>query len=117
MVAEEDAVSGVGRGAGNFLSRFRWKLTSGGVPIRLDSVSVLEGRYLATTRSNSDRLFSLLRVRLTDSVEESKIDYSAAVRITLQQQRMKGLLDGLHRAKIPFIYLDDREAVEPRRGG
>jgi hypothetical protein len=104
MVAEEDAVSGLGRGAGNLFSRFRWKLTSGGVPIRLDSISVLEGRYLATTRSNSIRLFSLLRVRLTDSVEESKIDYSAAVRITLQHQRMKGLLDGLHRAKIPFIY-------------
>ena len=38
------------------------------------------------------------------SVEEPKLDYSAAVRITLQQQRMKGLLDGLHRAKIPFLY-------------
>ena len=103
MVAEEDAVSGAGRGAGNLFSRFKWKLTSS-VPIRLDSVSVVEGRYLATTRSNNIRLFSLLRVRLSDSVEEPKLDYSAAVRITLQQQRMKGLLDGLHRAKIPFIY-------------
>ena len=26
------------------------------------------------------------------------------MRITLQHQRMKGLLDGLHRAKIPFLY-------------
>ena len=103
MVAEEDAVSGVGRGAGNLFSRFKWKLTSS-VPIRLDSVSVVEGRYLATTRSNNIRLFSLLRVHLSDSVEESKLDYSAAVRITLQHQRMKGLLDGLHRAKIPFLY-------------
>jgi hypothetical protein len=103
LVAEEDAVSGLGRGAGNLFSRLRWKVT-GGVPIRLDSISVLEGRYLATSRSNSHRLFSLLRVHLSDSVEESKIDYSAAVRITLQHQRMKGLLDGLHRAKVPFLY-------------
>jgi hypothetical protein len=103
MVAEEDAVSGVGRGAGNLFSRFKWKFV-GSVPIKLDSVSVVEGRYLAMTRSNNHRLFSLLRVHLSDSVEESKLDYSAAVRITLQHQRMKGLLDGLHRAKIPFLY-------------
>ena len=103
LVAEEDAVSGFGRVPGYLFSRFRWKLTNS-VPIGLDSVSVVEGRYLTTTRSNNIRLFSLLRVRLSDSVEESKLDYSAAVRITLQHQRMKGLLDGLHRAKIPFIY-------------
>ena len=61
MVAEEDAVSGVGRGAGNLFSRFRWKV-SGGVPIKLDSISVVDGRYLATSKSNYQRLFSLLRV-------------------------------------------------------
>lgn len=103
MVAEEDAVSGVGRGAGNLFSRLKWKLVSG-VPIKIDSIYVAEGRYLATTRSNNHRLFSLLRVHLSESVEESRLDYSSAVRITLQHQRMKGLLDGLHRAKIPFLY-------------
>ncbi|HEV2389959.1 MAG TPA: hypothetical protein VGS04_04460, partial [Nitrososphaerales archaeon] len=95
MVAEEDAVSGTWGGVGNLVTRFKWKLANGSVPIKLDAISVTEGRYLATTRSNNVRLFSLLRVRLSDSVEESKLDYSAAVRITLQQQRMKGLLDGL----------------------
>ncbi len=103
MVAEEDAVNGLGRGAGNLLSRLKWRLASS-VPLKLDSVDVVEGRYLVTTRSNSHRTFSLLRVHLSDSLEESKLDYSAAVRITLQHQRMKGLLDGLHRAKIPFLY-------------
>ena len=103
MVAEEDAASGLGRGAGALISRFKWRLSSS-VPIKLDSVSVVEGRYLATTRSSNHRLFSLMRVHLSDSVEEPKLDYSAAVRITLQHQRMKGLLDGLHRAKIPFLY-------------
>ncbi len=103
MVAEEDAVSGVGRGGGNLFSRLKWKLVSG-VPIKIDSIYVAEGRYLATTRSNNHRLFSLLRVHLSETVEESRLDYSSAVRITLQHQRMKGLLDGLHRAKIPFLY-------------
>jgi hypothetical protein len=103
VVAEEDSVSGAGRGAGNLFSRVKWKLISS-VPIKLDSLSVVDGRYLATTRGSNHRLFSLLRVRLSDSVEEPKLDYSAAVRITLQHQRMKGLLDGLHRAKIPFLY-------------
>jgi hypothetical protein len=103
LVVEEDEGSGLGRGAGNLFSRFKWKLTSG-VQIKLDSISVVEGRYLATSRSNNHRLFSLLRVHLSDSVEDTKLDYSAAVRITLQHQRMKGLLDGLHRAKIPFLY-------------
>jgi Helicase HerA, central domain len=103
VVAEEDAASGLGRGTGSLVSRLKWKLMSS-VPIKLDSISVVEGRYLATTRSSNHRLFSLLRVHLSDPVEESKLDYSAAVRITLQHQRMKGLLDGLHRAKIPFLY-------------
>jgi hypothetical protein len=103
MVPEEGSPAGFARGAGNLFSRFKWKLASG-VPIRLDSISVVEGRYLVTARSNSRRLFALLRVHLSDSVEEPKLDYSAAVRITLQHQRMKGLMDGLHRAKIPFLY-------------
>jgi len=101
LVAEEGVA--VGRGAGSLLSRFKWKLAST-VPIRLDSISVMDGRFLATTRSSSSRLFSLLRVHLSDTSEEPKLDYSAAVRITLQHQRMKGLLDGLHRARIPFLY-------------
>jgi len=103
MVAEEDTSSALGRGPGALFSRFKWRPGSS-VPIKLDFVSVVEGRYLATARSNNRRLFSLLRVHLSDSVEEPKLDYSAAVRITLQHQRMKGLLDGLHRAKIPFLY-------------
>jgi hypothetical protein len=99
MVLEEEAgIAGVG-----LFSRFKWRLNNA-VSIRLDSISVVEGRYLVTARSNNLRVFSLLRVHLADTVEESNLDYSAAVRITLQHQRMKGLLDGLHRAKIPFVY-------------
>ncbi len=103
MGTEEPTVSGAGPRAGGLFTRFKWRL-SGGVPIRVESVSVVEGRYLAITRSSNIRLFSLLRVNLSDTSEEPKLDYSAAVRITLQHQRMKGLLDGLHRARIPFLY-------------
>lgn len=103
MVVEEEGAQGRGRGAGSALSRLKWSLR-GSVPIRLDSIHVTEGRYLAFARSNSVRLLSLLRVHLADSVEEPRLDYSAAVRITLQHQRMKGLLEGLHSAKIPFLY-------------
>lgn len=99
MVAEEEAA-----GAGGLFSRLRWKLSSS-VPIKMDSLAVVEARYLASSRSNSTRLFSLLRVHLSETNEEPKLDYSAAVRITLQHQRMKGLLDGLHRARIPFLYM------------
>ena len=93
----------MGRGTGSALSRLKWRLAAS-APIKIDSISVLESRYLAVARSGNHRLFALLRVHLSDSVEEPKLDYSAAVRITLQHQRMKGLLDGLHRAKIPFLY-------------
>ena len=103
MVVEEEGAQGRGRGAGSALSRLKWSLR-GSVPSRLASIHVTEGRYLAMARSNSVRLLSLLRVHLADSVEEPRLDYSAAVRITLQHQRMKGLLEGLHSAKIPFIY-------------
>ncbi|MDA4117463.1 MAG: ATP-binding protein [Thaumarchaeota archaeon] len=100
---EEEVAAGPGRSVGTLFSRFKWKL-KGGIPIKVDSISVIEGRFLATSRSNNQRLFSLLRVHLSDSADDSKLDYSAAVRITLQHQRMKGLLDGLHRARIPFLY-------------
>jgi len=90
-------------GEGGLISRVKWKVRSS-LPIKIDSITVLEARYLAITRSGSVRLFSLLRVGLSDETDESKLDYAAAVRITLQHQRVKGLLDGLHRTRIPFLY-------------
>jgi len=82
----------------------QWKLRSS-LPIKVDSIGIVEGRYLAMFRGDSARLLSLLRVGLAETPDDSKLDYSTAVRITLQQQRMKGLFDGLHRSKIPFLYL------------
>ncbi|MGA2665233.1 MAG: ATP-binding protein [Nitrososphaerales archaeon] len=82
----------------------KWRFRSA-IPLRIDSIGVVEGRYLAMTRGESSRLMSLLRVGLGEAADDSKLDYSTAVRITLQQQRMKGLFDGLHRSRIPFLYL------------
>jgi hypothetical protein len=120
MVPEEepDPSSGLVGAAGNLISRVKWRLFAD-APIRLDSISTVDGRYLATSKGGNRRLFALLRVHLADAVEEPNIDYSTAVRITLQHQRMKGLLDGLHRAQIPFIYsiivkpsnVDDRQGA------
>ncbi|MGA2198976.1 MAG: ATP-binding protein [Nitrososphaerales archaeon] len=89
---------------GGVLSRMKWKVRSA-LPLKIDSIGILDGRYLAISKGDSSRLMSLLRVGLAETVEDSKLDYSTAVRITLQQQRMKGLFDGLHRSKIPFLYL------------
>lgn len=89
---------------GGIFSKMRWKVRSAS-PIKIDSIGVLDDRYLAISKGDTSRLMSLLRVGLAETVDDSKLDYSTAVRITLQQQRMKGLFDGLHRSKIPFLYL------------
>src|SRR5580658_9511595 len=82
----------------------KWKVRSASA-LKIDSISIVEGRYLAISKGDSSRLLSLLRVGLAETVDDSKLDYTTAVRITLQQQRMKGLFDGLHRSQIPFLYL------------
>jgi len=89
---------------GGFLSKMKWKVRSAS-PLRIDSIGILDDRYLAISKGDTSRLMSLLRVGLGEMVDDSKLDYSTAVRITLQQQRMKGLFDGLHRSRIPFLYL------------
>ena len=103
------------------LSNMKWKVRSA-LPLKIDSIGIMEGRYLAISKGDSSRLISLLRVGLAETVDDGKLDYSTAVKITLQQQRMKGLFDGLHRSKIPFLYLilvkptdqggDDNEVFE-----
>jgi hypothetical protein len=89
---------------GGIISNMKWKVRSA-LPLKIDSIGIMEGRYLAISKGDSSRLMSLLRVGLAETMDDSKLDYSTAVKITLQQQRMKGLFDGLHRSKIPFLYL------------
>jgi len=86
------------------LSSVKWKVRSA-MPLKIEPFVMKDDRYLAFSRGDSSRLMSLLRVGLAETMDDSKLDYSTAVKITLQQQRMKGLFDGLHRSKIPFLYL------------
>ena len=66
---------------------------------------IVDGRYLAVSEGSKNRFTVLYRVRVPDLAEDSRGDYSAALRTTLQQQRMRGLFEGLRRAGVPFVYL------------
>ena len=94
----------VGSERGSILSRLAWRLKSSET-VKLDSVKVLDSKYIGVYSGARQRMFAFMRVNLADSVEDQKLDYASTIRITLQQQRMKGLFDGLHKAGIPFLYV------------
>jgi hypothetical protein len=92
-------------------SRIAWKLRPQ-ERIDLDEMRILGSQYVSTSRGSRRRLMAFVRVQVPDVVEDPKIDYSAAVRTAVQQQRMKGLFEGLRRASVPFLYtviLNQRE--------
>ena len=89
---------------GGILSRLKWGLRGPAI-LKLDSISIMGGRYLMLSKGSSNRLLSLLRVGLATTEAENTMDYASAVRATLQQQRMKNFFDGLHRSKVQFLYL------------
>ena len=86
------------------VSRLTWKLRPTET-LKLDAVRVLDAKYLSLANGSKQRLLALMRVRLSEGQEETKLDYASAIKATLQQQRMKGLFDGLHRAAVPFLYI------------
>ena len=87
------------------MSRLMWKARPTET-LKLDSVRILETKYLSFVNGSRQRVLALMRVRLTDGQEDQqKLDYASTIRITLHQQRMKGLFDGLHRAAVPFLYV------------
>jgi hypothetical protein len=73
--------------------------------IGLDDIRIAEGKYVAAADGSKVRCTALFRVQIPDLAEDPKGDYSAALRTTLQQQRMRGLFEGLRRAAVPFVYL------------
>ncbi len=89
---------------GGVLSKLSWKLRPSET-IKVDSIRILDSKYLSLSKGNTQRLLALMRVRLAGGQEEMTLDYSGTIRITLQQQRMKGLFDGLYKSKVPFIYV------------
>ena len=97
--------------AGEAVSRMAWKLRPQ-ERIDLDEIKILGGRFVSTSQGSRRRLMAFVRVQVPETTEDSKIDYSAAVRTAVQQQRMKGLFEGLRRASVPFLYsvmLNQRE--------
>jgi hypothetical protein len=86
------------------VSRAAWKL----LPqpgIGLDDIRITDGKYVAASDGSKVRCSALFRVQIPDLAEDTKGDYTAALRTTLQQQRMRGLFEGLRRAAVPFFYL------------
>jgi hypothetical protein len=73
--------------------------------IGLEDIRLLNGKCVAASDGSKVRLTALFRVGVPDLAEDSQVDYSAALRTTLQQQRMRGLFEGLRRASVPFVYL------------
>jgi hypothetical protein len=86
------------------VSRAAWRLFPQ-EGIGLEDVKIVDGKYLVTSDGSRLRNIALFRVGVPDLAEDPKVDYSAALKTTLQQQRMRGLFEGLRRAVVPFVYL------------
>jgi len=97
-------VKSVGDEGGGILSRLSWRIRPSET-INIDSIRIINSKYLCLSRGSARRLLALMRVRLAAGEEEFTLDYSGTIRITLQQQRMKGLFDGLYKSKVPFVYV------------
>ena len=85
-------------------SQFAWRVWPR-ARIGLEEMRIADGKYVACTDGSRSRVMAFFRVGIPDIQEDPKIDYSAALRSTLQQQRMQGLFEGLRRAVVPFMYL------------
>ncbi len=72
--------------------------------IQLQAPEVIDGKYVCTRKGSRVRFIATVRVLVPDLNEDAKTDYSAAMKTTLQQQRVKGLFEGLRRAAVPFLY-------------
>jgi hypothetical protein len=106
-------VKAMDEGAG-VMSRLRWKML-GSESIEVDSIRITDGRYLSFLRGSNQRLMAFLRIRVEPLANTDDLDYSSTVRITLQQQRMKGLFDGLYKVRVPMIYLSLARAADVRK--
>ena len=89
--------------ASEVASRIAWKLRPQD-KIALDDLRIAGGQWVLTSHGSRRRLLAFVRVQVPEIAEDSKLDYSAAVRTAVHQQRMKGLFEGLRRAAVPFLY-------------
>ncbi|HME19199.1 MAG TPA: DUF87 domain-containing protein, partial [Nitrososphaerales archaeon] len=94
----------MGKGDGSVLGKLAWKLRPT-ESLRMDALEVTDGRYIAVSSGSKQRLWAFVRVRLPDPQEDPRMDYASAMRISVQQQRIRGLFEGLYRSSIPFMYV------------
>jgi len=90
--------------ARDLVSRAAWRLLPQ-TGIGLEDLRIADGKYVVASNGAKVRCMALYRVGVPDLADDSRVDYSAALKTTLQQQRMHGLFEGLRRSAVPFIYL------------
>ena len=101
--------------ARELVSQAAWRLRPQG-SIGIEDLKVVDGKYLVSSNGSSVRGLVLFRVGIPGSGDDSRVDYAAALKNTLQQQRMRGLFEGLRRAAVPFIYVMLMNQAEDRAG-
>ena len=92
------------RPAHELASQVAWKLRPQ-ARLGVEEMKVADGKYVSSADGSKVRSMALFRVGVPDVPEDTRVDYSAALKTTLQQQRMKGLFEGLRRAGLPFVYV------------
>ncbi len=90
--------------ARELVSQVAWKLRPQ-AKLGIEELRVADGKYVQSSDGSKARSMALFRVGVPDVAEDPRVDYSAALKTTLQQQRMKGLFEGLRRAGVPFAYM------------
>ena len=81
--------------------------------IGVEDLRIADGKYVVVSDGSKCRCMVLYRVGVPDLAED-KSDYNAALKSTLQQQRMRGLFEGLRRAAVPFAYMVLMNETEPK---
>ncbi len=91
------------QGVSRVASQIGWMI-SPQEKLEVGEMSIIDGKYVCTRRGSRVRFMAVLRVLVPDLADDPKTDYSAGMKATLQQQRMRGLFEGLRRASVPFFY-------------
>ena len=102
-------------GASEIASRLAWKLRPQ-VDIGLEEPAIVDGRYVVVSQGSRRRMMALVRVGVPDLTDDPRLDYTAAMKMALQQQRMRGLFEGLRRASVPFLYAFTMNRSEVSQG-
>ena len=101
------------RSARELASQAAWRMLPHG-RVGPEDLRVVDGKCLVSTEGSKARAMALFRVGVPDMQDDPKFDYSVALKTTLQQQRMRGLFEGLRRASVPFVYVMLMNETEPR---